>query len=356
MDSYVYIVVADETAGLVTYDLASGWTLLYDADSNGTGYAIYYQAVSADTETLGIIADNTVYYDAALTNADMLDENGNLIEGITLSFTAYAIQQASFDDASDAYEALKLTILGDYGWTVVDEVSDLTEDHIIAEGNYILAADVEASSYLSTSSGTEVEIDLNGYTIDLNGSKYIITNGDLTLDDTAGGGTITGATGSTSAIRVSSMGSLTMNGGTITGNSCTGNGGAVYVDGGTFILNDGTISGNSVGSSKYGGGVVAYGSAEIIMNGGTISGNSAKYGGGVALYSTASATFTMNGGTITENEATTYGGGVWVGSDSTFILNGGTVTGNTAGTRGGDLYNKGTFENNGGTIKDTYGT
>jgi len=117
------------------------------------------------------------------------------------------------------------------------------------------------------------------------------------------------------------IGSFTMNGGTISGNTAF-IGGGVRIGNGSFEMNGGTISGNT---ATYGGGVDANG-GNFTMNGGTISGNTAtRTGGGVGI--NEYKTFTMRGGTITGNVAFEYGGGVCGGSKAIFIKTGGTVTG-----------------------------
>jgi len=112
-------------------------------------------------------------------------------------------------------------------------------------------------------------------------------------------------------------GTLTMSGGTISGNTAN-NGGGVYVGGGTFTMESGTISGNT---AETGGGVHVYiGSFDFTtrtfvvgtftMSGGTISGNTSRYeGGGVYL---------TNGGG--HEEGTNYVGGI-------FTKTGGTIYG-----------------------------
>ena len=70
-----------------------------------------------------------------------------------------------------------------------------------------------------------------------------------------------------------------------------GNGGAVFVEGGTCILNGGTITGSA--SRWRTGGAVHVESGNFIMNGGTLSGNK----GAVSI--SKGATGTINGGTIT---------------------------------------------------------
>jgi hypothetical protein len=110
-----------------------------------------------------------------------------------------------------------------------------------------------------------------------------------------------------------------MNGGTITGNSSSSSyssGGGGVSSSGTFTMNGGTISGNySSSSSSYGGGVSSSGT--FTMSGGTISGNYSSFsGGGVWSF----GTFTMSGGTISGNSASYSGGGVSVDGSGTFAM------------------------------------
>jgi len=136
-------------------------------------------------------------------------------------------------------------------------------------------------------------------------------------------------------------GTFTMSGGIISGNSTssTGTGGGVHVSaGGTFIMTSGEIK--NANTANTGGGVYVNGT--LTMSGGTISGNKAigggtahdgGAGGGVSI---GSGTFNMNSGTISANEAN-HGGGVYV--NGTFNMNGGTISGNTAtGSAGGGVY------------------
>ena len=99
VSSYVYVEVNDATNGLVTYELAEGWTLLDGYDN------VYYReaAGSGTAQEFEVLKDNRVSYDAALENSDMLNADGGLKKDFTLSFKAYAIQKDGFADAAAAY-------------------------------------------------------------------------------------------------------------------------------------------------------------------------------------------------------------------------------------------------------------
>jgi hypothetical protein len=135
----------------------------------------------------------------------------------------------------------------------------------------------------------------------------------------------------------------------------------VNIQGGTLTMKGGTISGNinDNTSSVYGGGVhVNYGTFNMI--GGEIKQNTAKggVGGGVSVEagpgSNSSSTFTMsNGAKVSGNSATREGGGVYV-NEGTFIMEGNTVevSGNNANIEGGGVFvNGGIFKMKGGEIK-----
>ncbi|GHT86452.1 hypothetical protein FACS1894137_12070 [Spirochaetia bacterium] len=130
---------------------------------------------------------------------------------------------------------------------------------------------------------------------------------------------------------VSSSGTFTMSGGSITGNTATNGGGVSSSD--TFTMSGGSITGNT---ATNGGGVSSSGT--FTMSASSITGNTATNGGGVS----SSGTFTMNSGSITNNTATTNGGGVYMGGGN-FNMNGGSfITNNAATTRGGGIYMTGT--------------
>jgi hypothetical protein len=131
----------------------------------------------------------------------------------------------------------------------------------------------------------------------------------------------------TSLFEIAAGGLLVMeNHTTITGNTCSGGGGGVYVySTGTFQMNGGLIGAET--------------------NGNAYNGNSASDGGGV--YVEAAGTFQMNGGSIRENEANSDGGGVYVESTGIFQMNAGHIGGevpegyygNNASTNyGGGVY------------------
>ncbi len=170
--------------------------------------------------------------------------------------------------------------------------------------------------------------------------SVIIVTGDLTVTDSLGGGMITGGNtnGTGGGVWVRSGGRFTLESGSISGNKASYVGGGVCVSGknndgvvSSFIMNGGSITGNT---SRNGGGIGMDSHGSITVNGGVISGNNASVNGGGAWFA-AGTTFTLNGGEITGNTAADNGGGVYVNDggliihEGIFVQNGGTVSRNT---------------------------
>ncbi|MCD8025520.1 MAG: hypothetical protein LUF33_00930 [Clostridiales bacterium] len=173
--AYVYVVVDDNTQGLVTYSIDSGWTKLDGYDN------VYYRAVDADTnETFDVLAGNTVSYDSSLTNEDLANASD-----VTLAFTAYAIQQASFTDAVEAYAQAFIGATVTVGGTTT-AYSSLTEAIAANEGETVtVSGDSSVSaSALNAALQAENTIDLDDNTLTVTGSSSITTNGnELTIEN-----------------------------------------------------------------------------------------------------------------------------------------------------------------------------
>ena len=206
------------------------------------------------------------------------------------------------------------------GWTAWNTANALPTE----AGNYYLTTDVTVTgaqhNAWSAPAGT-TSICLEGHTIKYAGS----TNGNV--------------------MRVYSGSTLHIydkddNSGKITGGAATwyyngfdhfGNGGGVFVDGGTFYLHGGQITGNG---AVAGGGVSVMHDGYFYMSGGIISDNTADdtnwfRAAGVQVES--GSTFTMTGGTITANHGD-YNArrwGVFVNPEGTINISGSPViTGN----------------------------
>lgn len=130
------------------------------------------------------------------------------------------------------------------------------------------------------------------------------------------------ATGNGGGICMSAGGKVTVGNGSLSGNSTTGNGGAVYIKDGSFEMENGYVgkdgSGGLGNSAKNGGGIYVIGKPEklspVIIGGGSLVGNTASDGDGGAIYIN-NGTFQMNGGSIGSElggNSARNGGGIYL--------------------------------------------
>lgn len=181
---------------------------------------------------------------------------------------------------------------------IVSEVTDFGEldtqtnnsHYTLTNGTtYKLNTGVTTSlGYLYIKSGSNVVIDLNGYSINrnLNTPTYtgfvILNEGTLTIKNTGGGaeGKITGGYNFGSGGGIYNKGNLTIEGGTITGNKAKywqnpvdliGHGGGIMVESGTLHLKGGIITGNksSLDDTRggQGGGIYINSGATLTIEG-----------------------------------------------------------------------------------------
>jgi predicted outer membrane repeat protein len=138
------------------------------------------------------------------------------------------------------------------------------------------------------------------------------------------------------AITMGNTATLTVNGGTFTGNSTTQNGGAISA-GGAFspVINGATFTDNSAAGS---GGAIFDNvpSNGLGISGSFFTGNTAgQDGGAVWEYDEAGD---MNGSKFSANSAGGDGGGIWVSDDAGEGFDGDSVRNNVAGGDGGGIY------------------
>lgn len=150
-----------------------------------------------------------------------------------------------------------------------------------------------------------------------------------------------------------------MESGTIENNTCTKNGGGVYVNGtgSSFTMHNGSISNNIASGSDdaaSAGGVYVGGGATFTIKSGKINDNTADNTGG-AVRLAGGGSFTMTGGEISNNTSGGLGGAVYL-KDGNLTMSNGTISGNkSTGTQaskdGGAVYiNNGNFTMTSGTI------
>ena len=262
--------------------------------------------------------------------------------------------------------------------TDVSTAADLTAAIANPDVNTVrLAANIDISNTLTVN--RTVTLDLNGYTLTVNGNEWdifsVYESGNLTVKDSGTGGKIDGQNkncgfciyggvltlesgtiincmtdGDGGAVDISDGGKFEMSGGAITNCKASDDSGAVDIgDGCTFIMNSGTISGCRADDDA--GAIFIKGNASFLMNGGTIENCSAgNYGGAVKIRNTSR--FTMNGGTISSCTAQ-QGGGVYVDGSSTFTMNDGSIASCTAVNGGNSVFvvkPSASFTMTGGTV------
>ena len=187
--------------------------------------------------------------------------------------------------------------------------------------NIKLANDIQLSntSTLSIPSGKMVTIDLGGYALDRK----------LTKRGEGGGQVITVRKGAT----------LNLSNGTLKG-GWGGNAGGIANEAGTANLTNVNITG-CTGDDK-GGAICNLSGGTLTMKGGSITGNTSfdkdDPTGGGGIFNAEGATATLTDVTVTGNQAKSKGGG-GICNYGTLTLDGCTITGNTCGKNGGGIYN-----------------
>lgn len=169
-----------------------------------------------------------------------------------------------------------------------------------------------------------------------NGGAVYMEAGTFTMT----GGTITDARGTDGGAVYLKDGNVSFRGGSIKDSSASHDGGAFYVEGGNLTISGGTIdhcsSGADGGAIYVAGGIVTInednGSSEISNN------SALGSGGGVFVQNCTS--FSMSQGTIIANAAIGNGGGVAVSSSSdpvTVNITGGSIKDNSSRRSGGGV-------------------
>ncbi len=151
-----------------------------------------------------------------------------------------------------------------------DEVTNWEYTPIYTDANGCITSGPEDSS-LRIDRGKNITLDLNGCTIDRNvsrrtenGSIFYIDSASLTLQDTAGGGKVTGGWNDRFRESISVIyGSFTLEGGTISAED-TG----ISLNHSTFTMTDGVISGTGIGKGVY----LSGDNSSATLSGGEITG------------------------------------------------------------------------------------
>ncbi|MBO4915907.1 MAG: hypothetical protein J5449_11975 [Oscillospiraceae bacterium] len=380
--------------------------LMYDDEGALLGYAsaAVTAASGKATFTLPYVSDGSYtlrVFNEQRNDNYLSDYAGNIVERtVTLSSTSSApggspetAYEIKGKTEAEAWKNLS-NALAENGTTRTDGEDAKHTTYFKLMSNCTATED---DSYIEVGYKRYVVLDLNGNKIDRGlanesapldhgcvirvqyGASLTITDSTAKPENPAGNGVITGGYGKYGGgISVSSgtsdLPSLTLRGGTITGNRALNYGGGVYMGYGKLVLCGGAITenraigdGNPDSASRAGSGGGVYcdkNCAALTIESGTISGNTAyKYGGGI--YTDGSdgvgAVLTINGGAITGNKAMD-GGGMRVAartvindgeiSENKALSGGGVSAGGDVMIRGGKIKNNTATETGGGIAAD----
>lgn len=214
-------------------------------------------------------------------------------------------------------------------------------------GNVTLDKDLKAEASdkaLVIANGVNVTLNLNGHSINRNlkdakDEGYVIKveqGGSLTLIDSNKSkiGTIKGGHNIGNGGGIYCEGSLTINGGSITGNVCTNHGGGICLnpaDGEQkYNISNCNISSNrtTVNENGQGGGLYVANGIVTLTNCNLNQNNSKNYGGGICI-NDGDVTATNCNFNKNKSFANGCGGGIYL-NDGSLTLDGGSVTENTS--------------------------
>ena len=325
------------------------------------------------------LSDGTYYLSSILSPTEKIEITGT----VTICLNGQTIQSKAADKpVFEVAENGKLTLTDCTSNPGKVTHSNVTGSGVeVKKGTFTMYGGEISGNSASNGGGVSV---WGGSTFDLYGGKisgntvtndgggvWVATNGKFNMH--GGEIEISGNIAATygGGVYVATTGEFNMRGGTIGGAAAdkankankANYGGGVYVDGGgtlnmsggTFTMNGGEISVNTATSN--GGGVYVGGSGSTFTMNGTasITDNTAKNGGGVGVYS--GATFEMNGNaSITDNTATSNGGGVYEGGGKFNMSGGASISRNeaTTGNGGGVYVGGGVFTMSGGSITSNH--
>ncbi len=268
--------------------------------------------------------------------ADVIDVTANI--ELTASIT---VSGKATITSSNGSSILRAASYKSYMFVVADG-GELTLENITVNGN--------RTSYETAQLASEMIVVQDGGILNFNDGAVLTTNrGNAAV---SGGG-------------ITVVGTLNINGGSITnihmhnsGSATTQYGAAITVAGGTVNMYGGVIGGTG-GQNDGRNGAIGVVSGTFNMYGGAIDGNVANEQGGGAggVHISAAGTFNMENGSVINNNSRRNGGGFY--NEGTLNISGGLISGNTATYTdktdpsiffGGAIYNTGALSITGGEI------
>jgi hypothetical protein len=268
----------------------TGWATAISAGPPDEGSQALDFIVSNDNNPLfavqpAVASNGTLTYTPAAGATGMatvsvsLHDNGGTSPGVDTS----AVQTFTIEVVSTCSSPQTVTNANDSGsGSLRKAVADLCTGGTITFGTGVVGPITLA---------TEIVIGKN-VTIQGPADRLVISGGGVTRIFTVTG---------TSSLTVDK---LTLSGGNGAGAISNGNGGGIFVDGGTLALTNSTVSGNSAATGG-GGGVYNVAGTMTVTNS-TFSGNSSNAGGAIANI----GTLTLVNATLSANSGGSSGGGI----------------------------------------------
>ena len=200
-----------------------------------------------------------------------------------------------------------------------DSVQEAIDEAVKTGGTVYLLQDV--AEYVTISTGS-VTLNLNGHTLSedsTNGQAQAtihVKGGDLTIEDTAGSGTVSTSEENKPALRIAG-GSVTLESGTILGND--GSGTVVNIEGSSpsLTVKDGTIRSEAKRGDNTMGMVQIAKGCTLDLRGGELSSRHLH-----AIRNNGGGTVTMTGGSVTVGVSGVYA----LDNYGTAVISGGTLT------------------------------
>ena len=293
------------------------------------------------TADVNRVIDNIIVSPGIRINSVQVDDH-QLSDHALLVANLTLLEEGEFTD-----ERLKCEHCGQFvTWKPITFTNGGTANAFRESGHYYLTQDlvkVNSQFYVGVlnEATPDVVIDLRGHAVKSTGRVfYVRKNSKLTIVDTVGCGTVSGAsTGTGGCLYVEVGCRFAVHNGSFysTGNPTTDRkGGLIYAEtGATIVIDGGELY---AGAASHGG--ILYGGNQnpVTVSGGTLYGGQVKTAGG-AIYMSA-GTLEITGGTI-QGGSSNNGGAIYMGGSSnsagTLKLYGGTVTGGT-GAYGGNIH------------------
>ncbi|MCD8048574.1 MAG: S-layer homology domain-containing protein [Clostridia bacterium] len=368
------------TTGIVlmeSYTNADGTLSSYLTGSDYTFYSDYDLTKEiSNIGTLTFDTDTDIY---VVTAHDLIireTNGGTILEGTNYTYDDNLLTVLTGGNytisGTSATDTIKVTASDDVAITLYGvNITSGSKPPMEIDGTGTVAVKLSDENTLESTNGANAGLQLSN-------ANLIITSADgdgkTTGSLDATGGTWSAGIGSCRETDMS--GSITINGGTVSGTSPNNGAGIGSGDkadmSGSITINGGTVSGTSIYGAGIGGGEQGNMSGSITINGGTVSGTSSTSGAGIGsghgvmdLYDNKlnqlSGSITINGGTVSGTSSDS-GAGIGCGenTDMTGIISisGGYITAESANsdaiTKTNVNITGGYFADNGYTASTVY--